>query len=80
MDKIKSLLEIQNPLIDFSAESVFKKIGAINHLLYGVEPKMYVGKQKDAEVRSCDEKYGSHLNLGDDVYDKENSEFGTGEE
>ena len=80
MNKLKSLLEVQNPLTDFSAEGVFEKIGAINHLLYGVEPKMYVGKQKEAEVRSCDEKYGSHLNIEDDIFDRELAEFGTGEE
>ena len=44
------------------------------------EVKMPVGWQKDREVKSCDEKYGSHLNLRDDIFDKENSGFGVGEE
>ena len=32
---------------------------------------MPIGWRKDEEVRSCDEKYGSHLNLGDDVFSHE---------
>lgn len=70
MNKLKSLLEAQSPMTDFSAEAVFKRVEAINHLLYG-EPKMYVGKQKEAE-QHYQEDHDCHLSPEDgcEVCDK----------